>query len=125
ALRYTDSEYVSIFDSDHVPTSSVLQDTLGWFLRDYLLGMVQTPHHFYSPDPFERNLSQSRSIPNEGELFHRLVQDGNDLWNATFFCWSCAVLRRNALNEIGGVAVETVTEAAHPAFRMPPPASAP
>src|SRR5206468_3963165 len=89
-----------------------------WFLRDYRLGMVQTPHHFYSPDPFERNLSQFRSIPNEGELFHRLVQDGNDLWNASFFCGSCAVLRRKALNEIGGVAVETVTEDAHTALRM-------
>ena len=118
ALRYTDGEYVAIFDSDHVPTSSFLQATLGWFLRDYRLGMVQTPHHFYSPDPFERNLSQFRSIPNEGELFHRLVQDGNDLWNASFFCGSCAVLRRKALNEIGGVAVETVTEDAHTALRM-------
>src|SRR5947208_14839872 len=118
ALRYTDGEYVAIFDSDHVPTSSFLQATLGWFLLDYRLGMVQTPHHFYSPDPFERNLSQFRSIPNEGGLFHRLVQDGNDLWNASFFCGSCAVLRRKALNEIGGVAVETVTEDAHTALRM-------
>ena len=118
ALKYTDGEYIAIFDSDHVPTSSFLQATLGWFQRDYRLGMVQTPHHFYSPDPFERNLGQFRSIPNEGELFHRLVQDGNDLWNATFFCGSCAVLRRKALNEIGGVAVETVTEDAHTALRM-------
>jgi cellulose synthase (UDP-forming) len=118
ALQYTDGEYIAIFDSDHVPTSSFLQATLGWFLRDCRVGMVQTPHHFYSPDPFERNLSQFRSIPNEGELFHRLVQDGNDLWNASFFCGSCAVLRRKALNEIGGVAVETVTEDAHTALRM-------
>jgi len=29
------------------------------------------------------------------------VQDGNDFWNATFFCGSCAVLRRKALDEIG------------------------
>src|SRR5205809_5194267 len=40
------------------------------------------------------------------------------LWNASFFCGSCAVLRRKALNEIGGVAVETVTEDAHTALRM-------
>ena len=59
-----------------------------------------------------------RKVPNEGTLFHRLVQDGNDLWNATFFCGSCAVLRRRALDEIGGIAVETVTEDAHTALRM-------
>jgi len=118
ALGLTEGEYVAIFDSDHIPTRAFLQTTLGWFQRDPRLGMVQTPHHFYSPDPFERNLGQFRKIPNEGELFHRLVQDGNDLWNASFFCGSCAVLRRSALEEIGGIAVETVTEDAHTALRM-------
>ncbi len=118
ALEGASGEFVAIFDCDHVPERSFLKTTLGWFLRDDRLGLVQTPHHFYSPDPFERNLGQFGRVPNEGELFHRLVQDGNDLWNASFFCGSCAVLRRKALDEIGGIAVETVTEDAHTALRM-------
>jgi cellulose synthase (UDP-forming) len=118
ALSRLDSPFVAIFDSDHVPTRSFLQVTMGWFLRDRKLGMLQTPHHFYSPDPFERNLDQFRIIPNEGELFYGIVQDGNDFWNATFFCGSCAVMRRTALDEIGGIAVETVTEDAHTSLRM-------
>ncbi len=118
ALAQLSAPLVAIFDSDHVPTRSFLQVTVGWFLRDGKLGMLQTPHHFYSPDPFERNLDQFRSIPNEGELFYGVVQDGNDFWNATFFCGSCAVLRRSALDEIGGIAVETVTEDAHTSLRM-------
>src|SRR6266567_1331961 len=118
ALPRLDAPYIAIFDCDHVPTRSFLQITLGWFLRDTKLGMLQTPHHFYSPDPFERNLDQFRTVPNEGELFYGIVQDGNDFWNATFFCGSCAVLRRTALDEIGGIAVETVTEDAHTSLRM-------
>ena len=118
ALKTLTSPYVAIFDCDHVPTRSFLQMTMGWFLRDHNLAMLQTPHHFYSPDPFERNLGQFRIIPNEGELFYGIVQDGNDFWNATFFCGSCAVLRRTALDEIGGIAVETVTEDAHTSLRM-------
>src|SRR6266567_6232965 len=118
ALKSMKSPYVAIFDCDHVPTRSFLQMTMGWFLRDRKLAMLQTPHHFYSPDPFERNLQQFRIIPNEGELFYGIVQDGNDFWNATFFCGSCAVLRRTALDEIGGIAVETVTEDAHTSLRM-------
>jgi cellulose synthase (UDP-forming) len=118
ALKTMSSPYVAIFDCDHVPTRSFLQMTMGWFLRDRKLAMLQTPHHFYSPDPFERNLGQFRVIPNEGELFYGIVQDGNDFWNATFFCGSCAVLRRTALDEIGGIAVETVTEDAHTSLRM-------
>jgi len=118
ALTKLNSPYVAIFDCDHVPTRSFMQITMGWFLRDSKLGMLQTPHHFYSPDPFERNLNQFRTIPNEGELFNGIVQDGNDFWNAAFFCGSCAVLRRSALDEIGGIAVETVTEDAHTSLRM-------
>jgi cellulose synthase catalytic subunit (UDP-forming) len=118
ALSGLTSPYVAIFDCDHVPTRSFLQVTLGWFLKDQKLGMLQTPHFFYSPDPFERNLDQFKAIPNEGELFYGVLQDGNDLWNATFFCGSCAVLRRTALDEIGGIATETVTEDAHTSLRM-------
>jgi cellulose synthase (UDP-forming) len=118
ALTQTDGELIAIFDCDHIPTRSFLQITVGWFLRDPRLAMMQTPHHFFSPDPFERNLDTHRRIPNEGELFYGLVQDGNDLWDATFFCGSCAVLRRDALLAVGGIAVETVTEDAHTALKL-------
>lgn len=118
ALQITDGDLVAIFDCDHIPTRSFLQVTVGWFLRDPKMALVQTPHHFFSPDPFERNLGQFKQHPNENTLFYGLVQDGNDLWNAAFFCGSCAVLRRTALEEIGGIAVETVTEDAHTALRL-------
>jgi cellulose synthase (UDP-forming) len=118
AMKHTTGEYIAIFDCDHAPTRAFLQLTLGWLVRDKKLAMVQTPHHFYSPDPFERNLARKRPVPNEGLLFYGLIQPGNDLWNAAFFCGSCAVLRRTALEEVGGVAHETVTEDAHTAFRM-------
>ncbi len=118
ALTKVDSPFVVIFDCDHIPTRSFLQMSLGWFLKDKKLGIMQTPHYFYSPDPFEKNLNQFMSIPNEGELFYGVIQDGNDLWNATFFCGSCAAIRRTALDEIGGIAVETVTEDAHTSLRI-------
>lgn len=118
ALPRTHGEYVAIFDCDHVPTRSFLQTTMGVFLRDPKCALVQTPHHFFSPDPFERNLGTFREVPNEGSLFYGLVQSGNDLWNAAFFCGSCAILKRSALEEIGGVAVETVTEDAHTALKL-------
>ncbi len=118
ALKVTDGEFVAIFDADHVPTRSFLQVTMGWFLKDPKLSLLQTPHFFFSPDPFEKNLDTFRSVPNEGELFYGLIQDGNDLWNATFFCGSCAVIRRTHLMEVGGVAVETVTEDAHTALKL-------
>ncbi len=118
ALTRTNGEFIAIFDCDHVPTRAFLQLTVGWLLRDRDLCMVQTPHHFYSPDPFERNLAPGQNVPNEGLLFYGLVQQGNDLWNASFFCGSCAVIRREALEEVGGVPTLTVTEDCHCSLRM-------
>ncbi|WP_442969215.1 UDP-forming cellulose synthase catalytic subunit [Pseudomonas sp. Q1-7] len=118
ALKQTGGEYIAIFDADHVPTRSFLQIGMGWFLKDPKLALLQTPHFFFSPDPFEKNLDTFREVPNEGELFYGLVQDGNDLWNATFFCGSCAIIKRGPLEEVGGIAVETVTEDAHTALKL-------
>ncbi len=118
AMALTDGELICVFDCDHISTRIFLQATVGYFLEDPKLALVQTPHYFYSPDPFERNLSAAKNGPHEGALFYGPVQRGNDNWNATFFCGSCAVMRRSALEEIGGIAVETVTEDAHTALKL-------
>jgi cellulose synthase (UDP-forming) len=118
ALYQSKGEFIAFFDCDHMPTRSFLTTCMGWMMKDDQCAMVQTPQHFFSPDPFERNLDTFRRIPNEGKLFYGVVQDGNDFWNAAFFCGSCAVVRRKPLEEIGGVAIDTVTEDAHTALRL-------
>ena len=118
AMAQTDGEFIAVFDSDHIPTRAFLQMTMGWMIAEPRNALVQTPHHFYSPDPFQRNLAAGTRVPAEGNMFYGLVQDANDYWNSTFFCGSCAVLRRVALEEIGGFAVETVTEDAHTMLKM-------
>lgn len=118
AMKQTSGEFIAIFDSDHIPTRAFLQMTMGWLVAEPRIALVQTPHHFYSPDPFQRNLAAGTRVPSEGNMFYGLVQDANDYWNATFFCGSCAVLRRAALEEIDGFAVETVTEDAHTMLKL-------
>jgi cellulose synthase (UDP-forming) len=118
AMAQTSGEYIAVFDCDHIPTRAFLQMTMGMMMQDPRVALVQTPHHFYSPDPFQRNLAAGTRVPPEGNMFYGLVQDGNDYWNATFFCGSCALLRRTAIEEIGGFAVETVTEDAHTMLKM-------
>ncbi|MEP9401629.1 UDP-forming cellulose synthase catalytic subunit [Sphingomonas sp. VNH70] len=118
AMSRTDGSLIAIFDCDHVPTRAFLQMTVGWFQRDRKLALVQTPHHFYSPDPVQRNLGSVKDLPGEGDLFYGAVQRGNDLWDAAFFCGSCAIIRRAALADTGGFAFETVTEDAHTALKL-------
>jgi cellulose synthase (UDP-forming) len=118
ALARTQGELVAIFDCDHVPVRSFLGVTVGAFVADPGLALMQTPHYFYNPDPFERNLGLDGRMPSENAIFYHAVQIGNDFWNSVLFCGSCAVLRRSALEEVGGIAVETVTEDAHTSLRM-------
>jgi cellulose synthase (UDP-forming) len=118
ALKQTQGEFVVIFDCDHIPAHVFLQLTIGWFIKEPKLAILQTPHHFFSPDPFERNLDTFQYVPNESSLFYGLVQDGNDLWDATYFCGSAGILRRSALESIGGFALESVTEDALTSIRL-------
>lgn len=118
AMKHTSGEFITIYDCDHVPSSDFLTSTVGWLVHDKRIALVQTPHHFYSPDPFEKNLHLDRGMPFENSLFHDYIQKGNDTWNAVMFCGSNAVMRRSALEEIGGIAVETVTEDAHTSLKL-------
>ena len=117
ALPNTPGEFVLILDCDHIPTRTILKETIGFF-RNPKVSLVQTPHWFYNPDPFERNLQTGGTIPVGNELFYKVLQKGNDFWNAAFFCGSAAIVRKSHLLEIGGIAVETVTEDCHTALRL-------
>ncbi|MES2830405.1 MAG: UDP-forming cellulose synthase catalytic subunit [Pseudomonadota bacterium] len=110
ALQHTSGELILILDCDHIPTEDFLQNTVGMFLADPKLFVVQTPHNFISPDPLERNLSTFSSSPAENELFYDVMQPGLDTWGASFFCGSAAVLRRSVLDRLGGIAGQTITE---------------
>jgi cellulose synthase (UDP-forming) len=110
ALSVTSGELVLILDCDHIPTEDFLQNTVGFFLQDPKLFLVQTPHNFINADPLERNLDTFRYSPAENELFYDVVQPGLDFWGASFFCGSAAMLRRSVLDEVGGIAGQTITE---------------
>lgn len=117
AFRKTGGDLVMILDCDHIPSRQFLLHTVGFFY-DPKVSFVQTPHWFYNPDPFERNLVTSGRIPVGNELFYKVLQKGNDFWNAAFFCGSAAVIRKDHALEVGGIAVETVTEDCHTALRL-------
>jgi len=109
-LHKTNGELLIVFDCDHIPTNDFLQKTVGFFLQDPKLFLVQTPHYFTNPDPLERNLSVSIDSPSENDFFHRVVQLGLDANGSSFFCGSAGVLRRSVLDEIGGISIKTIVE---------------
>jgi cellulose synthase (UDP-forming) len=118
ALQHSQAELVVVFDCDHAPKRDFLTRTLGYF-DDPRVGFVQTPQDFYNLDSYQhRRGGRSRSVWTEQSLFFRVIQRGKDRWNAAFFCGSCAVVRRTALDGIGGFATGTVTEDLHTSIRL-------
>jgi len=110
ALRYLSGDLMLTLDADMMPLPQFLKRTVGFFAENEKLAFVQTPQVFYNEDIFQYNYYQGRSIPNEQDMFMRLIQSGRDRYNATIFVGSNAVFRRSALLDVGGFVTGTVTE---------------
>ncbi len=117
AMDYSQNELILVFDADHVPCKSFLNEVIGFF-QDDKLAFIQTPQHFFTTDPFQRNLASEGVVNNEQDLFFHVIEPGNDYWDAAFFAGSGAIFRRHALEEIGRFAVETITEDVHTGLRL-------
>ena len=117
ALRLTDGDLIAVFDVDHVPARTFLKETVGFF-DDPTVAIVQTPHHFYNPDIFQRNLRVGELVKNEQALFFRSLQAGRDSHNSAFFAGSGGLFRRQPLEEIGGFQTQTITEDIHTSMNL-------
>jgi cellulose synthase (UDP-forming) len=109
AINNSSGDLILILDCDHVPTSDILLKTAGSFVDDEKLFLVQTPHFFINPSPVERNM-ENINVPYESDMFFCVMQCGFNTWNASYFCGSAAVLKREYLVEIGGVSGKSITE---------------
>ena len=116
ALKFSTAELVAVFDADHAPAKDFLAETLG-YLADPHVGFVQTPQDFYNLDSYQHRRARAL-VWTEQSLFFRVIQRGRDCRGAALFCGSCAVLRRAALDRVGGFATGTATEALHTSIRM-------
>ncbi len=98
-----------LLDADFVPHRDILKRTLGLF-EDAGVGIVQTPQHFFNPDPVQSNLLCTAVWPDEQRFFFNVLMPSKDAWGAAFCCGTSAVFRTAAFEAAGGMAVETVTE---------------
>ncbi|HEU5472445.1 MAG TPA: glycosyltransferase family 2 protein [Actinophytocola sp.] len=110
ALFVTEGEFLLILDADQVPLPAILDRTLGYFTEPRV-AIVQTPQYFV-------NVEDHDPLGCQSPLFYGPIQQGKDGWNAAFFCGSNAVLRRDALMQLGVVGyVRAVQTAVRDALR--------
>lgn len=118
ALKHLSSDLILVLDADHAPATDILQKTVGSFIADEKVFLVQTPHFFINPDPIEKNLNLFHRMPPENYMFYSAIQRGLDFWQSSFFCGSAAVIKRKALDEVGGFSGMTITEDSETALKL-------
>ncbi|MEO1523149.1 MAG: glycosyltransferase family 2 protein, partial [Cyanobacteria bacterium J06633_2] len=99
----THGDFILTLDADHIPKPQFLQRVLPNFLKFNLdrghyelnrIAFVQTPQAFY-------NLPKSDPFGHDAHFFYGPIQQGKDGMNAAFYTGTNAILRREALVNMG------------------------
>lgn len=109
AARDEPPDFIAVLDADFVPHRNFLKRTLALFHEEDV-GLVQTPQHFFNPDPIQHNLGLSRSYPDEQRFFFDHLQPSRDAWGIAFCCGTSSVMRFKGLQAIGLFPTTSITE---------------
>ncbi|MBE9157095.1 glycosyltransferase [Nodosilinea sp. LEGE 06152] len=99
----THGDFVLTLDADHIPKPQFLQRVLPYFFEFNLdrgqydgnrVAFVQTPQAFY-------NLPPGDPFGHDAHLFYGPIQQGKDGMNSAFYTGTNAILRREALVNMG------------------------
>ena len=100
----TGDALVVIFDADQIPTADFLTATVPWF-TDTSIGWVQTGQYYRN-----RGNPVTRWADDQQSLFYRLLCPAKATRSAAFICGTNVVVSARALDEIGGLPRDSVTE---------------
>jgi cellulose synthase (UDP-forming) len=105
-VKSLDEKYVAIFDCDQNPNRGFLKDLVSILEADPRLAFVQTPQYYTNtegnPIAFGANIQHC--------IFYEYICEGKSARNAMIMCGTNVVIRREALQDAGGLDEASVTE---------------
>ncbi len=116
-IVHSDAEFMLFLDCDHVPQPRIIERTIGYF-NDPKLAFVQTPQLFYNTTSVQFRKTTRHPLWNEQSMFYEAIQPSKNCFNAAFFCGSGALVRRAAIDSVGGFATGTATEDIHTSMKL-------
>ena len=102
-------DVIAVLDADFIATPLFLRRAAA-LLHDPKAALVQTPQHFFNPDPIQLNLGDPARIPDEQRFFFDVILASKDAHGTAFSCGTSSMVRAGALAQIGGFPTESVTE---------------
>lgn len=109
ALDKTDGEFILMLDADFLAHPDAIRRLMP-VMAESRVAIAQAPHHFYNEDPVMRSLGTGRHLGDDQSLFFDRILPARDRGGFSFFCGTCALIRRVALVESGGLPSGSVTE---------------
>lgn len=105
ALRMTKGKIIVIFDSDMAPFPEFLLRVIPFF-TDKTVGFVQTPQYYANADLN----SVTGGAWEQQSFFFGPIMAGKNTSNAAFICGTNVAIRREALQEVGGMNEKNIAE---------------
>ena len=109
ALPHLRGDLLVVFDADVVPQRHFLRRTAGLF-DDPRVALVQTPQSYMNPDPVIRNLGLEHWLMPDEEVFYRWIEPTRQGVGAVVCAGTSFVVRRSALEQVGGFETGTPSE---------------
>ncbi len=116
-LAHSTADFVMVLDADHIVLPHALDTTLGFF-RDACVAMVQTPQDYYNVDAFQFINARNGALWHDQSFFYGIAQACRDSLNGASCVGTGVVYRRSALDSIGGIPTQTVTEDFHTSIKL-------
>lgn len=105
ALSQTNGEIVAIFDADMAPFPNFLSRLIPYFARTDI-GFVQSPQYYKNHE--ENDITHASW--EQQELFYGPIMRGKNSYNSAFICGTNVAIRRTALERVGGMVEDSITE---------------
>ena len=116
-LTHSVADFVMVFDADHIALPHALDATLGFF-RDPNVALVQAPQDYYNIDAFQYFNARRGGLWHDQSFFYQIAQACRDWHNGASCVGTSVVYRRSAIDSIGGIPTETVTEDIHTSLKL-------
>lgn len=109
ALTKAKGDYILCLDADFTAKPKIIKQMLGYF-ADASIAIVQSPQHFRNTDAIQHNLHGQHAWPEEQLIFTDIMQPCRDNWDNAFCYGTNFIVRRKALDSIGGFPTDSICE---------------
>ena len=99
-------KYLAVFDADQTPFPDFLQDLAARMEAEPGLAFIQTPQYYTN---FRKN-RVARAAGLQQAVFYEFICEGKATKEAMFCCGTNVIFRREALEDVGGLEEQSVTE---------------